>query len=78
MLDDLEVHHDVHRAVGQRKLREIAVAHVHPGVTRTHVGDRGLVVVQPDHRSRDIGDQVGAVPFAAAGLQHVAPGASVA
>ena len=65
-------------AVGQRQLREIAVAHVHPGVAGAHVGDGGLVVVQPDHAARDVGDQVGAVALAAAGLEHVAPGAAVA
>ena len=78
MLDDLEVHHYVNRAVGQRQLREIAVAHVHPRVARTHVGHRRLVVVQPDHPARDVGDQVGAVPLAAPGLQHVATCAPVA
>ena len=69
---------DVDRAVGQRQLREIAVPHVHPRIAGTHMGHRGLVIVQRDHPPRDVGDQVGAVPLAAAGLQHVATGAPVA
>ena len=77
MLDHLEVHHYIHRAVGQWQLREVAVAHVHPRVARADVGHRRLVVVQPDHAARGVGDQVGAVALAAPGLEHVATCAPV-
>ncbi len=77
MLDHLEVHHNVDRPVGQRKLRQVAVAHVHPRVVRAHVGHRCVVVVQPDHGAGDVGDQVSAISLAASGLQHVATRAPV-
>ena len=51
--------------------------HVHPRVAGADVGHRGLVVVQPDDAARDVGDQVGAVALAAAGLEHVAARAAV-
>ena len=53
------------------------MAHVDPRVAGAHVGDRQLVVVQADDASGDVGDQVGAITLAAAGLQHVAVGAAV-
>ena len=66
-----------HRAVGQRQFRQIAVMHLHPRVPRPDVGDRRLVIVQPDHTARDAGDQVGAVALAEAGFEHVATSAAV-
>lgn len=42
-----------------------------------HMGHRRLVVVQADDTAGHVGDQVGAVTLAAAGLQDVAPGAAV-
>ena len=72
VLDDLEVDHDVDRVVGQRQLGEVAVDDLHPRVTGPHVRDGGLVVVQRDHSACDPGDQVGAIAFPAARLQHLA------
>ena len=36
------------------------------------MGDRRLVVIQPDHPAGHTGDQVGAVALTAAGFEHVA------
>ena len=36
------------------------------------MGHRGLVVIHRDNPARDAGDQVGAVTFATAGLEHLA------
>ena len=41
-------------------------------VAGTHVCDGGLVVVERGHPARDPGDQVGAIAFAAARLEHLA------
>ena len=71
VLDDLEVDHNVDRLVGQRQLGQVAVDDLHPRVTGPHVRDGGLVVIQRDHPARDPGDQVGAIAFPAARLQHL-------
>ena len=76
MFDHLEVDHDINVAVGQRQLGQVAVPHLHPRIPGAHVRDGRLVVVQPDHAARHVGDQVGAVALAAAGLEHVAPRAA--
>ena len=76
MFDHLEVDHDINIAVGQRKLGQVAVPHLHPRIPGPHMRDGRLVVVQPDHPARLAGDQVGAVTLAAAGLEHVAPRAA--
>ena len=77
MLDDLEVHHDVHRGVGQRQGRQIALRHRHPGVARTHVGDRRGVVVEGLYPARRTRQQIGPVALAASGLEYVATCAHV-
>ena len=77
MLDHLEVDHHVELGVGQRQLGQIALSHVDPGVAGPNVGYRRLVVVQPDDPARDVGDQVGAVALAGAGLEHVTPRTAV-
>ena len=50
--------------------------HLDPRIARLHVLDRRLVVIQPDHTARHVGDQVGSVALTAAGLEHVAARAS--
>ena len=72
VLDDLEVHHHVHRRVRQRELRQICLHDLDLGIAAADVGHRGRVVVHRDDPAGDAGDQVGAVTFAAAGLEHVA------
>ena len=72
VLDDLEVHHDVHRRVGQRQLGQVRLHDLHPRVAAADVGHRGLVVVHRDDPAGDAGDQIGAVTFATAGLEHIA------
>ena len=49
VFDHLEVDHHIDSPVGQRQLGKVAVAHLDPRVAGAHVGDRGLVVVEPDH-----------------------------
>ncbi len=58
--------------VGQRQLGQVGLHDLHPRVAAADVGHGGLVVVQRDHPAGDAGDQVGAVTFAAARLEHVA------
>ena len=77
VFDHLEVDHDIDVAVVERQLGQVAVAHLHPRVARADMGDRRLVVVEPDDAARDVGDQIGAVTLAAARFEHVATRAAV-
>ena len=76
MFDHLEVDHDINVTVGQWQLGQVAVPHLHPRIPGPHMCHGRLVVVQPDHTARLVGNQVGAVALAAARLEHIAPGAA--
>ena len=54
MLDDLEVHHDIHGHVGQWQLGEVRPHDVHPGIAPADVGDGGLVVVHGHDPAGDV------------------------
>jgi len=77
VLDDLEVDHDVHRAVLERQLGQISLAHVDARVARPDVRHGGVVVIQTDDVAGHAGDQVGAVALAGPGLEHDAVDAPV-